>query len=195
LETMSFKGTDGSTQRLVRVGCAGKTFSVFVDTDEELRKFDSLIGTMACCMGRVLRARNSAAVTPRLENVVLQNQSGWVNPTPSDMLLGCVVEGVVAIEQKKTGTFQGNPYSTVLFRAMGDVFEVKHVPQSLYVTLPDDKLSIIQIRCTTNYGLGRSMDESRGSSRLSELYLGLDSFRLLPPDEPVRSVPKEKSAA
>ena len=190
-DASSFNNDNGEMQRMVRISTSGKMFSLFVNTDEELNKYGSLVGSFVLCSGRVTRMKNSASVSCRLESVISKGQPGWSDPSATDLVVGCVVEGVVALERKSSGVREGRPYSTLMFKAMGDVFEVKNVPTGIYAGLPEDRSSMIAVRFLVDYGLGW---DGGTSARFSEMRLSITEFRILPPDMAEGKPSREKAA-
>jgi hypothetical protein len=169
-DTIEFENERNEKQRFVKIVSAGKTYNFPVETDGELQKFKQLKGSVVRVFGTVLRNKNSVSVKPVILGFVLSGQSGWKDPTETDIFSGCVVTGYVRVQSKRSGVYSGNEYRKVQVMSFGDVFEINRIEESIFETLPETGL--IMIRCRTEPRLGRV-----GDGRVSEMDLQLEAFK------------------
>jgi hypothetical protein len=107
-----------------------------------------------------------------ISGFVLSGQSGWKEPSETDVFAGCTVSGYVRIQSKRSGVYSGNEYRKVQVVSFGDVFELNRIEPALFEQLPDTGL--ILIRCRTEPRLGRN-----GDGRVAEMDMFLEVFKLV----------------
>jgi hypothetical protein len=180
-DTVEFDDERNEKQRFIKIISAGKTYNFPVETDIELQKYKQLKGSVVRVFGSIVRNKNSASVKPVISGFVLSGQSGWKEPSETDVFAGCTVSGYVRIQSKRSGVYSGNEYRKVQVVSFGDVFELNRIEPALFEQLPDTGL--ILIRCRTEPRLGRT-----GEGRIAEMDMLLEMFK------PVEAAPPASSS-
>jgi hypothetical protein len=169
-DIVEFDNERNEKQRFVKIISAGKTYNFPVETDAELQKYKQLKGSVVRVYGSIIRNKNSASVKPVISGFVMSGQSGWKDPSESDVFSGCTVTGYVRVQSKRSGVYSGNDYRKIQVMSFGDVFEINRIDPAIFERLPDTGL--ILIRCRTEPRLGRA-----GDGRTAEMDLSLEMFK------------------
>jgi hypothetical protein len=187
-DVLEFESEREKIQRFVKIISAGKTYNFPVESESELQKVKQLKGQLVRVLGVISRNKNSISVRPVISSFVMSGQSGWKEPTESDVFSGCVVTGYVRVQQKRSGVYSGNEYRKIQIVSFGDVYEINRIEPAIFEQLPETGL--ILIRCLTEPKLSRL-----GNGRVAELDLILEQFKPVEPMASAASTPPNKKAS
>ncbi|GHT19320.1 hypothetical protein FACS1894189_8070 [Planctomycetales bacterium] len=135
-EPTVFTDDKGTVQRFGKFLSAGKTFSLPVESDDELSALPKP-GSMAYNVGLLVRRKTSKGMVGRMKTLILPGQKEWKEPTDEDFLGGIRFDGYGIVVLKRTTQYQGNTNRTLQVSTLGDVLVFQHIPEETYEKLPD----------------------------------------------------------
>jgi hypothetical protein len=134
-EPLVFTDESGAVTRFARVSGINRTFSLSVDSEEELAAFPA-VNTPIRAAGTANRRNKTFYCSPKVTDLIFPGRPGWKDLTDDEVLSGAAFSGWGMLMNKRSGIYQGTPYRKILVGGWGDSFEFRDIPEDVFLTLP-----------------------------------------------------------
>lgn len=126
----------GDVGRFIRIRSMGKTYSLAVDSDEELAAAPPE-ETPCRVGGEVGRRSRTMYASVRVQSIVTPQDKDWKDITDEERLAGMGFSGWVLASTKRSGVYQGNEWRKYLVQTFGDCIEFSGMEKELFANLPE----------------------------------------------------------